>query len=45
MKELKIDVNELKSCIPELNVGDKILLSGTVYTSRDAAHMRIFEIL
>lgn len=45
MKELKIDVNELKSCIPELNVGDKILLSGTVYTSRDAAHKRIFELM
>ena len=45
MKELKISVNELKSRIPELNVGDKIFLSGTVYTSRDAAHKRIFELI
>ena len=45
MKELKISVDELKSHIPELNVGDKVLLSGTVYTSRDAAHKRIFELL
>lgn len=45
MKELKINVNELKSRIPELNVGDKVLLSGTVYTSRDAAHKRIFELM
>ena len=45
MKELKISVNELKSRIPELNVGDKIFLSGTVYTSRDAAHKRIFELM
>lgn len=45
MKELKINVNELKSCIPGLNVGDKVLLSGTVYTSRDAAHKRIFELM
>ena len=45
MKELKINVNELKSRIPELNVGDKIFLSGTVYTSRDAAHKRIFELM
>lgn len=27
----------------EVNAGDEILLSGTVYTSRDAAHKRIFE--
>lgn len=45
MKELKISVDELKSRIPELNVGDKVLLSGTVYTSRDAAHKRIFELM
>ena len=45
MKELKISVDELKSHIPELNVGDKVLLSGTVYTSRDAAHKRIFELM
>ena len=45
MKELKISVDELKSYIPELNVGDKVLLSGTVYTSRDAAHKRIFELM
>ena len=45
MKELKVSVSELKSRIPELNVGDKLLLSGTVYTSRDAAHKRIFELM
>lgn len=27
----------------EVNAGDEILLSGVVYTSRDAAHKRIFE--
>ena len=36
------DIN-FKAC--ELNVGDKVLLSGTVYTARDAAHKRIFEAL
>lgn len=45
MKELKISVDELKRCTPELDVGDKVLLSGTVYTSRDAAHKRIFELM
>lgn len=29
----------------ELKAGDRILLSGVVYTARDAAHKRIFELL
>lgn len=45
MKELKLDTINLKTVIPDLQVGDKILLSGTVYTSRDAAHKRIFELM
>lgn len=45
MSELKIHTSELKYRIPELTAGDKILLSGTVYTSRDAAHKRIMELL
>ena len=40
-----INTNELKEFCPKLKVGDKIFLSGTVYTSRDAAHKRIFEYL
>ncbi|MBR7071674.1 MAG: fumarate hydratase C-terminal domain-containing protein [Clostridia bacterium] len=43
MKEFHIHVSELKEYIPQLTVGDRVLLSGTVYTSRDAAHQRIFE--
>ncbi len=39
----KIDASELKKYAKELKVGDKILLSGTVYTSRDAAHKRIMK--
>lgn len=45
MTEKKVYVNDLKSVIPDLKVGDKILLSGTVYTARDAAHKRIFELI
>ena len=45
MKELKVNTTDLKSVIPNLKVGDKILLSGTVYTARDAAHKRIFELM
>ena len=43
--ELKLHTSELKAAIPELRAGDRILLSGTVYTSRDAAHKRIFALL
>ena len=43
MKEYSINVNELKQFCPILHAGDRVLLSGTVYTSRDAAHKRIFE--
>ena len=42
---MRIHTSELKMAIPELKAGDKILLSGIVYTSRDAAHKRIMELL
>ncbi len=45
MKEIYLTVNELKNAIKSLCVGDKVYLSGTVYTARDAAHKRIFELL
>ncbi|MBE6733149.1 MAG: TRZ/ATZ family protein [Ruminococcaceae bacterium] len=45
MKEFYLNSENLKEHIAELSVGDKVYLSGTVYTSRDAAHKRIFELL
>ncbi len=45
MKEIKVTTKELKNIIPTLSVGDKILLSGEVYTARDAAHKRIFSLI
>jgi fumarate hydratase subunit beta len=42
---ISIDTSKLRETIPTLHVGDKILLSGTVYTSRDAAHKRINALL
>lgn len=41
----RINTAELKLAAPELRAGDEILLSGTVYTARDAAHKRIFALL
>lgn len=45
MAEYSIKINEIKNRASELSAGDRVLLSGTVYTSRDAAHKRIFELL
>lgn len=45
MKEYYFTAKDLKNNIGKLSVGDKVYLSGTVYTSRDAAHKRIFEFL
>jgi len=42
---IEINVSELKNVVKSLKAGDRVLLSGTVYTARDAAHKRIFELL
>ena len=41
----EIHTDEIRSFLPKLRIGDRVLLSGTIYTSRDAAHMRIMEAL
>lgn len=41
----RINTNELKNIAGGLKVGERVLLSGTVYTARDAAHRRFFELL
>jgi fumarate hydratase subunit beta len=45
MAEHRIKVEELKEKAPTLHAGDRVLLSGTVYTARDAAHKRIVSLL
>lgn len=40
-----IHTQELKSRARELRAGSRILLSGTVYTARDAAHKRIEQLM
>lgn len=34
-----------KETLSQLRAGDRVLLSGTIYTARDAAHLRICELL
>jgi len=45
MREYKVNCAELRELCPMLKAGDKVILSGTVYTARDAAHKRIFELI
>ena len=45
MKELYIDVCDLKNRIEDISTGDIIYLSGDIYTARDAAHKRMEETL
>ena len=45
MAEYNININQIKEYSNVLTAGDRVLLNGMVYTSRDAAHKRIFEFL
>lgn len=40
-----LNTNDFPSIAEQLNAGDKVFLSGTVYTARDAAHSRIIELI
>ena len=42
-KKLKLPLD--KQAIRDLRAGDRVLLSGTVYTARDAAHQRLYELI
>lgn len=45
MSRLKVYTNEIAEAAKTLRAGDEILLSGTIYTARDAAHKRIAQLL
>ncbi len=46
IREISLRVEELtRERAAQLKSGDRVLLSGTVYTARDAAHKRIFQLL
>lgn len=45
MAEYILDASELKEKASELHAGDRVILSGVVYTSRDAAHKRIVKLI
>ena len=41
----QVNTDHIRDALKTLRVGDQGLLSGTVYTARDAAHKQIFELL
>lgn len=41
--EYTLNTTQLREYAPKLKAGDRVILSGTVYTSRDAAHKRITQ--
>ena len=43
--EYHISTNQIKEFSQTLRAGDRVYLSGVVYTARDAAHKRIFELI
>jgi fumarate hydratase subunit beta len=45
MKPIRVETPLTKEKIAKLKAGDEILLSGTIFTARDAAHMRLADML
>lgn len=45
MDRLRIHTDDMAQAAKTLRAGDRILLSGTIYTARDAAHKRLFSML
>ncbi len=45
MADYQMNTKELADRLGELRAFDTVLLSGTVYTARDAAHKKMFELL
>lgn len=41
----ELNCGELRQYAPKMRAGDRVLLTGTIYTSRDQAHMAIFRLL
>ena len=44
-KTYQLHTDQLPAVRDQLRAGDRVLLSGTIYTARDAAHKRLFELL
>ena len=45
MKEYYLDTSNINEWVAKLNKGDRVYLTGTIYTARDAAHKKIVALL
>ena len=45
MSKIYLELSKLRSVVDSIRAGDELFISGTIYTARDAAHKRIFELL
>ena len=45
MKEYYLDTSNINEWVEVLKKGDRVYLSGTIYTARDAAHKKIVALL
>ncbi len=45
MSGLTIHTGQLPQVLSKLKAGDRVSLTGTIYTARDAAHKRLFQLL
>ncbi|MBQ7822441.1 MAG: fumarate hydratase C-terminal domain-containing protein [Clostridia bacterium] len=45
MSKISINTDEMKTAAEKLCAGDEVLLTGYIYTARDAAHKRIMQML
>lgn len=45
MKEYYLNTNNINEWVEKLEKGDRVYLSGTIYTARDAAHKKIVALL
>jgi fumarate hydratase subunit beta len=45
MAEIKLKTPLTDTDVEKLKIGDKVLLTGVIYTGRDAAHKRLFDLL
>ena len=43
--EYRLSTDNIKDAIPSLRVGDRVFLTGTIYTARDQAHVALFKLM
>ncbi|NCB63006.1 MAG: TRZ/ATZ family protein [Clostridia bacterium] len=45
MEEIQIETSRIREYLTRLHAGERVLLTGEIYTVRDAAHQRLWDLL